>query len=81
VAAQGGDFDGGAELVAEAARIIESTDFLGARLDVALAGVEVARLAGRTDEERAALADALALAETKGHMVAVERIRLRLEGF
>ena len=49
-------------------------------LNVALARAEVARLARRTEEERAALADALAIAEAKGHAVAVERIREQLEG-
>jgi Arc/MetJ-type ribon-helix-helix transcriptional regulator len=80
VAAQRGDFASAAELIQEASRMIESTDFAGAHLDVALARAEIARLAGRTDEERAALADALAIAEAKGHTVAVQRIRGRLEG-
>jgi tetratricopeptide (TPR) repeat protein len=79
VAAQRGDFGTADELLQEARLIIESTDFAGARLDVTLARAEVARLAGRADEERAALADALAIAEQKGHTVAVQRIRGRLE--
>ena len=37
------------------------------------------RLAGRAGEERAALAAALAIAEAKGHMVAAQRIRGRLD--
>jgi tetratricopeptide (TPR) repeat protein len=79
IAAQRGEFENAAELVEEAGRMIERTDFAGAHLDVARARAEVARLAGRSDEERAALADALAIAESKGHTVAMERIRGRLE--
>ena len=80
VAAQRGDFASAAELIHEAGRMIESTDFAGAHLDVALARAEIARLAARGDEEHGALADALAIAEAKGHKVAVQRIRARLEG-
>ncbi len=80
VAAQRGDFGTADELLEEAGRLIEQTDFATLQLNVALARAEVARLAGRTDEERAALADALAIAEAKGHTVAVHRIRGRLEG-
>ena len=79
IAAQRGEFENAAELVEEAGRMIERTDFAGAHLDVARARAEVARLAGRSDEERAALADALAIAESKGHTVAMQRIRGRLE--
>src|SRR6185503_5935047 len=79
IAAQRGEFENAAELVEEAGRMIERTDFAGAHLDVARARAEVARLAGRSDEERAALADALAIAESKGHTIAMERIRSRLE--
>jgi class 3 adenylate cyclase/tetratricopeptide (TPR) repeat protein len=80
VAAQRGDFDAADELLQEAGRLIEPTDFVALHLDLALARAEVARLAGRSDEERAALTDALAVAEAKGHATAVERIRGRLEG-
>jgi tetratricopeptide (TPR) repeat protein len=80
VAAQRGDFGTADELLEEAGRLIEQTDFATLQLNVALARAEVARLAGRTDEERAALADALAIAEAKGHTVAVQRIRGWLEG-
>jgi class 3 adenylate cyclase/tetratricopeptide (TPR) repeat protein len=80
VAAQRGDFGRAAELIQEAGRIIEPTDFAGAHLEVALARAEIARLAGQTEEERSALEDALAIAEAKGHAVAMERIRARLDG-
>jgi tetratricopeptide (TPR) repeat protein len=80
VAARRGDFAAAAELLEEAGRIIDPTDFVALQLDLALARAELARLAGRTDEERAALADALAIAEAKGHTVAAQRIRGRLEG-
>jgi hypothetical protein len=79
IAAQRGEFASADELVQEAGRMIEPTDFAGAHLDVARTRAEVARLAGRSAEERAALADALAIAEAKGHTVAVERIREQLE--
>jgi tetratricopeptide (TPR) repeat protein len=80
VAAQRGDFGAAGELLQEARRMIESTDFAELHLDVALARAELARLAGRTEEERAALTDALAVADAKRQTVAVERIRGRLEG-
>jgi tetratricopeptide (TPR) repeat protein len=80
VAAQQGDLGTADELLEEAARLIEQTDFATLQLNVALARAEVARLAGRAEEERAALADALGIAEAKGHTVAVERIREQLEG-
>jgi class 3 adenylate cyclase/tetratricopeptide (TPR) repeat protein len=80
VAAERGDFGTADELLQEAGRVIASTDFSALRLDIALARAEVARLAGRTDDERTALADALAIAEAKGHTVAVQRIRGRLAG-
>jgi class 3 adenylate cyclase/tetratricopeptide (TPR) repeat protein len=80
VAAQRGDFSTADKMLQEVRPMIESTDFAGAHLDVLRARAEVARLAGRTDEERAALEDALAIAEAKGHAVAVQRIRGRLEG-
>jgi len=79
IAARQGDFDTAVELLEEARGLIEPTDFAGAKLDVALSRAEVARLAGRPDEERAALADGLAIAEEKGHLVAAQRIRSRLE--
>jgi hypothetical protein len=60
--------------------MIEPTDFAGGQLEVSLARAEVARLADRSDEERAALLDGLAIAEQKGHIVAVQRIHERLEG-
>ena len=80
VAAQRGDFGRAAELIQEAGRIIEPTDFAGAHLDVALARAEIARLAGQTEEEHAALEDALTIAEAKGHALAMGRIRARLDG-
>ena len=80
VAAQRGDFGAADELLQEAGRMLEPTDFAALHLDLALARAEVAGLTGRADEQRAALADALAVAEAKGHAVAVERIRGRLDG-
>ena len=79
VAAQRGDFGAADELLQEAGSMLEPTDFAALHLDLALARAEVAGLTGRADEQRAALADALAVAEGKGHTVAVERIRGRLD--
>ena len=79
VAAQQGDFGTAAELLQEAGRMLEPTDFAALHLDLALARAEVARLAGRPDDERAALADALAVAEAKGHTVACRAHPQRLE--
>jgi class 3 adenylate cyclase/tetratricopeptide (TPR) repeat protein len=80
VAARQGEVGVAAELLQEAGRMLEPTDFVALHLDLALARAELARLAGRPDDKRAALADALAIAEAKGHTVAVQRIRGRLEG-
>jgi ATP/maltotriose-dependent transcriptional regulator MalT len=80
VAAQRGDLGTAAELLEEAGRILEPTDFSAIQLALALACAELARLAGRADEEHAALVDALAVADAKGQTVAVERIRGQLEG-
>jgi class 3 adenylate cyclase/tetratricopeptide (TPR) repeat protein len=80
IAAQRGDHERAHELIGEAERTIAATDFAGAKLEVALARAEVARLGGRGAEEREALANALAIAEAKGHAVAAERIRSQLEG-
>ena len=80
VAAHRGDYETADELLDEAARLIALTDFASLELNLALARAEVAQLAGRTGAEQAALAEAITIAEAKGHTVAVERIRGRLEG-
>ena len=78
VAAERGDYETAEELLDEADRMLALTDFATHQLNVALARAEVARLAGRTEAEQAALAEAITIAEAKGHTVAVERIRGRL---
>jgi tetratricopeptide (TPR) repeat protein len=64
--------------VAEAAELVGSKDFYIVQLDLAFARAEVARLAGRVDEARAALEHALAIAEAKGHALAAARARAAL---
>jgi hypothetical protein len=60
-------------LLAASAALIDPTDYAILHLDLAFARAEVARLAGRPDEERAALERALSVAEAKGNVVAAER--------
>jgi len=61
-----------------AAALIEPTDYMILRLDVAFARAEVDRLAGRTEAERTVLETALPIAEKKRNLVAVDRMRARL---
>jgi class 3 adenylate cyclase len=65
-------------LLREAAAILDATDDAIHKLGLAFAKSDVERLAGRADGERRALEDALAIAERKGSLVAVERARSRL---
>lgn len=65
VLARRGDFAGADDLIAAAAAFVEPTDWLSLKQSFAAAQAEVARLAGRPAEQRAALERALAFAETK----------------
>jgi class 3 adenylate cyclase len=73
-----GDFTGADELMADAAELVEPTEWLSLHIELALARAEVAHLAGRLEEEREALELAVSLAEAKGNVVAAERARARL---
>jgi class 3 adenylate cyclase/tetratricopeptide (TPR) repeat protein len=61
--------------LAEAAELIEPRDYVILQLDFAFAHAEVARRADRPAEARAALERAIAVAEAKGHALAVDRAR------
>jgi hypothetical protein len=66
----------GAELGAPA--LVDPTDYMILHVDLAFARAEVARLAGKLDEQRGTLERALSVAEAKGNVVAAERARKRL---
>jgi tetratricopeptide (TPR) repeat protein len=78
VLARRGDFTAADELIAAAAELVDPTDWLDLRIELALARAEVARVAGRFGEEREALARALSVAEAKGNVAVAERARTRL---
>ncbi len=78
VAARRGDFEQADALVAEAAGIIERTDYVMLHLDLAFARAEVDRLAGRPEAQRAALEHARGIAEKKQNLAALERIEAEL---
>ena len=62
-----------------AAALIDPTDYATLGLNLGLARAEVARLAGRSDEERRQLQTALELADAKTNRLAAGRIREQLE--
>jgi ATP/maltotriose-dependent transcriptional regulator MalT len=78
VLARRGDFGAADELMREAAEIVDPTDYMIHRVEIALAQADVDRQAGRTDGERRALERAIDLAEAKGNLAAAERARDRL---
>ncbi len=57
---------------------MKATEYVPLREFAALALAEVERLAGRAEGERAALEEALRLAEQKGNVVTAGRVRDRL---
>jgi class 3 adenylate cyclase/tetratricopeptide (TPR) repeat protein len=75
VLARRGDIAGADELIASAGVLVEPTDWLPLKHSFACAQAEVARLAERPDEQRAALERALHLAEAKGNLVDAGRHR------
>jgi hypothetical protein len=70
VLARRGDLAGADELIASAAEIVDATDYIILHIDLAFALAEVAQLARRPDEQRAALEQALSVAEAKGDLLA-----------
>jgi len=78
VAARHGDFAEADQLLAAARNMIAPTDFVNLRFDLTSSWAEVARLAGRRDEERAALEEMLDEAEAKGNAVVARRAGIAL---
>jgi ATP/maltotriose-dependent transcriptional regulator MalT len=74
VLARRGDHDAAAESI-RAAAPVDKTDYLSLRVYAAISRAEVERLAGRPDAERAALAEALRLAEAKEDVLTAGRVR------
>jgi tetratricopeptide (TPR) repeat protein len=80
VLARRGDLAGAETLAREAVAIAERTDFLEDHAAALLALAEIMALAGREDEGRAAIEQAIKLYERKESVVGVERARARLRG-
>jgi tetratricopeptide (TPR) repeat protein len=78
VLARRGEHDAAAEEIRAALAIAEPTEYLSLRAYAATSLAEVERLAGRPDNERAALEEALVLAERKGDVITAGRARERL---
>jgi hypothetical protein len=75
VLARRGDHEGAAEAIQTAIALTESTEYPSLREYVAMSSAEVARLAGQPDKERAALEEAVRLAELKGDVVTAAKAR------
>jgi class 3 adenylate cyclase len=75
VLARRGDCDAATEAIQAAVALAEPTEYITLREYAAMSRAEVERLAGRPEEERAALAEALRLAELKGDLVTAARAR------
>jgi len=78
VCAHRGEIASAEQALAEAAELVEPRDYVILQLDLAFARAEVARLAGRSSEVREVLEHAIAIAEAKGHALAVDRARAKL---
>jgi len=78
VLARRGDHDAAAKAIQAAVATVKATEYVPLREFAALALAEVERLAGRAEGERAALEEALRLAEQKGNVVTAGRVRDRL---
>jgi hypothetical protein len=75
VLARRGDITAADEFLAASAALIGPTDYAILHFDLAVARAEIAQLAGRREEQRAALERALSIAEAKGSVVAADRVR------
>ena len=78
VLARQGDVAAAEVLIREAAEIIAPTDYTMLHMELAFAGADVDRHAGRPDDERRALERALELATAKGCVLFEERARRHL---
>ena len=74
VAARRGQLDAADEFLAQAAGILEPTDYFILHIDFAFAEAEVAQLAGRPERAREALERVRGLGEAKGSVAVVERV-------
>ena len=73
------EFDDGLRLAREAVALAQDSDFLPAHADALADLAEVLRLAGREDEARAALEEAIVLYEQKGNLLASAAARASLD--
>jgi class 3 adenylate cyclase/tetratricopeptide (TPR) repeat protein len=78
VLARRGDLEGARRELAEAEEPIEAMDQVMLHLQLVLARAEIARLADREVERREALEQGISVAEAKGYLVTVSRLRERL---
>jgi class 3 adenylate cyclase/tetratricopeptide (TPR) repeat protein len=76
--ARRGESDTAEKLAREAAALVQETDWVNSRAGVQLDLAEVLQVAGRDDEARSCLKEALRLFEEKENLVAAARIRERL---
>jgi ATP/maltotriose-dependent transcriptional regulator MalT len=75
VLARRGEHDAAQEAIQKALELAEPTDYLPLRAYVSLSRAELADLAGRQHEQRAALEEALRLSELKGDVETAQRAR------
>ena len=78
VFARTGRLDEGMKLAREAVTILNATDILARRADALIDLAEILELAGRGEDARSALDDAIALLDQKEHLIGLERARAAL---
>ena len=78
VLAHQGKLDEGVELAREAVEILTTTDILARRAEALIDLAEIQETAGRAEDARNALDDAIALLDQKEHLVGLERARAAL---
>jgi class 3 adenylate cyclase/tetratricopeptide (TPR) repeat protein len=78
VFARTGQLDEGMELAREAVTILSATDILARRAEALIDLAEILQLAGRGEEARSTLDDAIALLDQKEHHIGLERARAAL---
>jgi class 3 adenylate cyclase/tetratricopeptide (TPR) repeat protein len=81
VLARRGEHGAAETLLTEAAAFIAGTNWLNSRAGVQMDLAEIMRLAGRDDEARAAVEEALRLYEAKENLVAATRARSQLASY
>ena len=78
VLAHQGKLDEGVALAREAVKILTTTDILARRAEALIDLAEIQETAGRSEDARNALDDAIALLDQKEHLVGLERARAAL---